>query len=217
MLKIVVFDSGYGGELFADYLEKELGVVEIIRVIDWRNAKIFLENPREARKKAEAALRPYLNEVDLIFFANHLLSITSLKYFRRRYKNQKFLALKLPNPKNYQASHTLILTTKLLTKTISFHNYLFRFKAEKKVLALDSWPTLIDDGELTRDEILTKLYPLKSFDPETIILACSQFGDIKSELKLAFNKNLKILDSFEDSSREICKVLKIRGGLGKRK
>ena len=38
MLKVVVFDSGYGGELFADYLEEELPLVDIVRVIDWRNA-----------------------------------------------------------------------------------------------------------------------------------------------------------------------------------
>ena len=34
MLKIVVFDGGYGGEFFADKLKEELPVVEIIRVID---------------------------------------------------------------------------------------------------------------------------------------------------------------------------------------
>ena len=39
MLKVVVFDSGFGGELFADYFEEEMPVVEIVRVIDWRNAE----------------------------------------------------------------------------------------------------------------------------------------------------------------------------------
>ena len=38
MLKIVVLDSGFGGELFADKLNDQLSIVEVIRVIDWRNA-----------------------------------------------------------------------------------------------------------------------------------------------------------------------------------
>lgn len=39
MLKIVVFDSGYGGELLADYLEDALPVIDIVRAIDWREAE----------------------------------------------------------------------------------------------------------------------------------------------------------------------------------
>ena len=49
MLKIVIFDGGFGGELFADQLEAELDVVEVIRVIDWRNAEKILKSRREAR------------------------------------------------------------------------------------------------------------------------------------------------------------------------
>ena len=38
MLKIVVFDGGWGGELVADYLAEELQTIEIERVIDWKHA-----------------------------------------------------------------------------------------------------------------------------------------------------------------------------------
>ena len=55
MLKVVIFDSGYGGEFFADKLEEEVPVIEVVRVIDWRNASQILSGPRSARKAAEAA------------------------------------------------------------------------------------------------------------------------------------------------------------------
>ncbi|MDO4611951.1 MAG: hypothetical protein Q4B29_00595 [Candidatus Saccharibacteria bacterium] len=215
MLKIVVFDSGYGGELFADLLEEKLGVVEVIRVIDWRNAKFYLDNPREARKLAEIALRPYLGRVDLIFFANHILSMTSLKYFCRHYKQQPFLGFKLPAPKDQK--RTLILATKAVAKTISFKNYLFRLKADRMILTPDAWPALIDDGELTLNEISSTLESIKSFNPEQIMLICGQFSDIKPELRSALSANIKIQDSFDDSFREVCKTLKIRGAAGKKK
>ena len=98
MLKVVVFDSGFGGELFADYFEEEMPVVEIIRVIDWRNAEGYLRGPRTARKLAREAIRPYIGRVDLIVFANQLVSVTSLKYFRRKYRGQKFIGLGLKEP-----------------------------------------------------------------------------------------------------------------------
>jgi len=217
MLKIVVFDSGFGGELFADALEAELPVAEIIRVIDWRNAEKYLESPRLARKTAESAIRPYLKEVNLIIFANHLLSLTSLRYFRRKYKSQLFLGLKLPNPEKLRNSRALILTTSAVTKTINFHNYLFHLKAQTKTLALDTWPPLIDDGELTDSNIAQSLAPLKTFSPDTIILTCSHFCDIKPEIRHAFGHNIKIKDSFQDAIHETFKILKLRGHLRRKK
>lgn len=219
MLKVVVFDSGYGGEFFADQLEAELPVLEVIRVIDWRNADQILAGPRKARRVARNALRPYIGRVDLIIFANHLLTITSLKYFRRKYKNQKFLGLSLKQPDSFVKRDVLILTTKAVTRTINYYNYLFQVKRKIETMVQDDWPAQIDDGELTEDQIRSALETFlvhKNFEPKEIVLACSQFNDIKTELRNILGQNLKIYDSFSDAIRNTCKVLHIRGGVGKK-
>lgn len=218
MLKIVVFDGGYGGELFADKLEKELPVVDVIRVIDWRDAKKFLKSPRAARRACREALRPYIGRVDLIILANHLLTATSLKYFRRKYKNQKFLGLKLPQPDTFVKRPTIALTTKALAKTINYHNYIFRLRRKIETICLDDWPNLIDDGELHNVEIYAELerFRLKhAYRPAEIIIACSQFNDIIPVIRKSF-RNIKIHDSFDAAIRDTCKTLKIRGGTGKK-
>ena len=218
MLKIVVFDSGYGGEFFADRLEEELPVVEIIRVIDWRNADKIQSNPKEARKLAKTALRPYIGKVDLIVFANHLLTITSLKHFQRKYRDQVFLGLKLKYPEKPPRGTIFILTTKAVSKTINYHNYLFHLKSKNKTILLDSWPAKIDDGELTETEIAATLNrsTKDNYRPKEIVLACAQFQDIKAELRNFYGHNLKIYDSFKDSLRDVCKTLKIRGINGRK-
>ena len=76
MLKIVIFDSGYGGEFFADRLEETFPIVEVIRVINWREAEKILMSPRTAREVAEESLRPYIGKVDLIIFAKLLYFLT---------------------------------------------------------------------------------------------------------------------------------------------
>lgn len=216
MLKVVVFDSGYGGELFADYLEEELPILEVIRVIDWRNANQILKSPKFARGAAEKALQPYINKVDLIVFANYLLSLTSLKYFCRKYKSQPFVGLKLNNTKIVNKP-TLILATKSLTKT--FNYYWFSRQIQAKTIILDDWPTLIDDGELTghkiRRDLRTYLSQNNGFAPEQIVLGCSQFVDLKSEFIKFFGHNTKIIDGFESALRETCQTLKLRGALKK--
>lgn len=220
MLKVVVFDSGYGGEFFADKLEMEVPIIEIIRVIDWRHANQILENPKKARRVAIDALRPYIGKVDLIIIANHLLTISSLKYFNRKFKNQRFIGLNLKQPDTFIKRDVLILTTKAVTRTFNYYYYLFRIKRKTRTLVVDHWPAKIDDGELTEQEIRDTIEDFlvgKDFNPQEIVLACSQFNDIKDELRHVFGHNIKIFDSYDETIRRTCKVLRIRGGIGKKR
>lgn len=220
MLKIVVFDSGYGGELFADQLEMELPLAEIIRVIDWRNADQILKSPRSARRAAVNALKPYIGRADLIIFANYLLTATSLKYFRRKYKNQAFVGLKLPCPTKCPDRPTVVLTTRALKYTVNYYNYLFHLNRKVDTICLDDWPALIDDGELTDEAIslaFEKFRLAKQYSPDEVILVCSQFSDVVPNLRKVLGKNVKIHDGFADTITDAGKILKIRGGLGKRK
>ena len=219
MLKIVVFDSGYGGEFLADKIEEELPVIDVIRVIDWRNADKILTSPKEARRIAREDLKPYIGRVDLIVFANHLITATSLKFFRRKFKNQRFIGLGLKKPKTPTKDSTVILITKAITKTISYYNFIFHLNHKPKTITLDSWPEKIDDGELTFSEINDTLKDLvdRSTCSQEIFLFCSQLYDIKSELVKLFGNTVKIHDGFNDSIREICRILKIKGGMKKLK
>ena len=215
MKTIVIFDSGYGGEFFADKFEEEIPVVDIIRVIDWRHAEQYIKSVKESRKFAEEALRPYINKVDLIILANHLLSLTSLKYFQRKYPKQEFIGFALKSPDTFIKRNTIIVTTKALTRTLEYQGFILHLKKRRtKTITVDTWPIKIDDGELSDQEIddAFRLFSLKKhIEPEEIILANAQLEDIKPHLKKLFGRNLKIYSSFDDTIREACKVLRIRG------
>ncbi len=220
MKKVVVFDSGYGGEIIADKLEKELPILEVIRVIDWRHASEILESSHKARRAAEIALAPYIGKVDLIIFANHLLTLTSLKYFRRKYTSQKFLGLELISPDTFVPRDVLILTTKAVAHTLHYQFFTFRIKRQVKTLILDDWPARIDDDVLSRSKI-TKvinsfLVKNPDFHPEEVILACSNFSAIKPDLRKILGHNIKIYDNSNDVARLASKALRLRGGIGKK-
>lgn len=213
MLKIAVFDSGFGGELFADRLESELPVVEVIRVIDWRSAKEAQKNPYSARRFAEQALRPYLGKVDLIIMANYLLATTSLKYFRRKYSTQKFVGFTI-KPKRIAASKpTLIITTKAITRNLAYSVFAHRIKA--RTICLDSWPLLIDDGDLTSEDIkrdlAAALNSIHNFTPKQILLACGQFTDLTADFRQVFGHNVRIVDSFDQTIEDACRTLRLKG------
>lgn len=218
MLKIVVFDSGYGGEFFADRLEEELPIANVIRVIDWRNADHYSTSSRSARLCANRALRPYIGRVDLIIIANQLLSLTSLKFFQRKYPTQKFLGLNLKSPDSFVKRDTAILTTKTVARTIEYHRFVLHLRRKTKTIIVDSWPAKIDDGELSLQDVDDVFHGLsldKDYHPQEIILGCSQFEDIKPMLRQTLGKNLKIYSGFDDTIRAACKILHIRGAVRK--
>ena len=215
MLKVLVFDGGYGGELLADYLEEEIPTLDIIRVIDWRNAEALQDSARQARKIAERAIRPYLGRVDLIIFANYLVSHASLSYFQRKYKDQKFVGISLANPRAELNRKTLILTTKAVSKTFAYVYFSNRHKA--KTAILDDWPILIDDGELGNAKMRRDLRKVLNYKPSQIVLACAQFADIKPELQRLFGHDIRYIDNFDIVLNDTVRALKIRGGLKKDK
>lgn len=92
MLKIVVFDGGWGGEVIADFLESELGVMEIIREIDWANAPYDGKAISEICHLTEKCLTKYFDKVDLIVLAGYATTMAS-DYLQQRHKHQKIVGV----------------------------------------------------------------------------------------------------------------------------
>ena len=213
MKKIIIFDSGFGGEMFADYVENEIAVIDIIRVIDWHNAACYLKNITVARSAALAALRPYIGRVDIIVIANHFLAETSLGFFRHKFKNQKFIGFSNNCLTKFSKdSNNLILAT----TSMSRHLISYKFKKNFREVYLDAWVQKIDDGELTPDDVKRDLYKYVAFAPSHIILCCTQFTDIKPILYKLFGQHVIIENGYKYVFRELCQELGFRGMDGKK-
>ena len=218
MLKIAVFDSGFGGELFADYLEEHLPVAEITRIIDWRHATEINTSKRSARRAAEAAISQHIGHVDLIVFANFLLTATSLKYFRRKYPGQAFVGFQLTHPGTFKR-RTLILATSPLAKTFAYHRYLHQLHRHTTTVCCDNWPALIDDGELTDSHLRQVIDDYRTKHrclPDEIILACTQFRDTRSTLRVLTRDRTSLHDGYRDTLTAVCHELKLRGATSRK-
>jgi glutamate racemase len=219
MLKVVVFDSGWGGEAFANYLESELPIVEVIRVIDWRHAPYNKLSVKDVLDCTEKSLSPYFGNVDVIILASYEATISSLEYLRKKYPKQKFLGVNFEILKEDSGTKFLILTTSFVTKS--------RFYLEQKEnlpnkdlleVICDDWPQLIDDGELTKAMIKEKMDKVRDIYSDAVVLGCTQFSDVQDDLAEVISwKQGRIIDEFTLILKNLCHTLKLRGGDGKRK
>lgn len=92
MLKVIVFDGGWGGEIVANYIERELSVAEVVRVIDWAHAPYGTKSRGEILDLAVQWLAPYIGEVDLIVLGGYATSLI-LPDLQEKYPAQAFVGV----------------------------------------------------------------------------------------------------------------------------
>lgn len=109
MLKIMVYDTGWGGELVANFLEKELNVVEVVRVIDWAHPVACAEDMTVLKQRIADQLQSYIGQVDLIVLGGYVVSM-ALPFLRQNYPEQKFVGMSI--------DYRQVLATRMLPEQI---------------------------------------------------------------------------------------------------
>lgn len=161
MLKVVVFDGGWGGEIVANYLEEELGIVEIIRVIDWKNVPYDEKSVEEIADLAEENLQNYFGKVDLIVMGGYSTGL-AINILSEKHPEQAFIGPKI----NYD----LILRTRTYPEQVvilsgkTVHNSLVRAEVREKLpystLVLPDcggWEELINEDMMTKEILRVEL------------------------------------------------------------
>lgn len=217
MLKIVVYDGGRGGELFAKHLKEQLPLVEIIPIIDKAHPELLRCGKRKARAIVCEAIASHVGKVDLIVIANHFIAATSLEYFRKKYPGQKFIGFSLPQPDTFVSRPTLVLTTSSLERRLVFKKYVRSLRRELKILSPDQLIPKIDDSSINYCDVRKIIVQRAKIKPDELILVCSHYSALISSLRLAYGRNLKIHDSYAETCHEVYRTLKIRGYYKKRK
>lgn len=92
MLRIVVFDGGWGGQIVADYLSSELATADVDTVIDWQCAPYEDKDPRLLLTRAKELISTEIGKADLIVLGGYVVSLL-IKDLRAAYPGQKFVGM----------------------------------------------------------------------------------------------------------------------------
>lgn len=92
MLRVVVYDGGWGGEVVARFLTEELGMVEVVRVIDWNHAPYENKTVKEVCQLARQNLARYIGRVDLIVLGGYAVT-AALEELRGAFPTQTFVGV----------------------------------------------------------------------------------------------------------------------------
>lgn len=172
MLKIVVFDGGWGGELVADYLAEELRTIEVERVIDWEHAPYDNKTVSEIEGLSGDCLRPYVGKVDLIVLGGYAVSL-ALESLERQYPTQKFVGMginyyRILKSRSYPSQIAIFVDSILIES--DFCQEIRQKLPYSTIIAPDcsGWEDLINIGEMSKEVLCLELcdhFRLKA--PET--------------------------------------------------
>lgn len=161
MLKIVVFDGGWGGEIITEFLKDELGTVEVESVIDWDHAPYDTRTLPDVIQLVEDGLQEYIGKVDLIVLGGYTVC-QALASLRSKYSAQKFVGVgvnyhRILNTSNYPERVTVLMNGNLFKTSFCAE---LRKNLPFSTLTLpdcSDWEELSNYGELSRKRLYDDL------------------------------------------------------------
>lgn len=159
MLKVVVYDLGWGGELVADYLSEELNMVEVTRVINWdlRPAPRQALGLEELYDGAIQALTAHFGKADLIVLGGYTVAVL-IDLLRQNFPEQRFVTLGVDLRSVLRTRNcprqVAILMDKINTETAGCQ-LLQQGLPNTTILLPDCtvWEQMIDDDEMNFEEL----------------------------------------------------------------
>lgn len=214
MLKIAVFGSGWGGDVVADYLDENLGVVEVVRVIDSQNSDQYIQKSKwNNLRLVEMALKPYVGEVDVIVLAS-FATRTVMKCLCGRYPQQRFIQVDWPEEHlNGAMQHNvMILTEKKVRKSFDYRCWRRKLNGEKVIEPnCDRWLRMIDEGKWSRQMLRQELAPYRNKRIDTVILGSTRLWDREEQIAQALGWQTFVIDTKKILLKKVCQALNLAG------
>ncbi len=202
MARILVFDSGYGGDVLADRIIEEFSDVQVYRVIDWRHAPYSARTAEEIKELAEIAIREYIGKVDIIVIGSYEASAAALQYLRYKYPKQMFVGATWPDtrelrvkPRRARKRKMLVLTTGIVRRSREFSKRRRRWTSVAVAIKeCNDWEELIDEGEMNGKKLRQDLGKFIATCPDYVMLGSLNFREVKRDIQILFGPDTKVLD-----------------------
>lgn len=211
MKRVVVFDTGWGGELLAEKLAEALPY-EIEKVIPWRDGT--LEEGRSAaeirrlveRRLAEANC---LTEECVIVLAEPGVALAAKAYLERKYPQTRFIGgLMGLKP----AEKMLVLATPGLRSREEYQ--LWRARSQEVVEPdCTGWAEKIYDGELDERTVRAAV---EGYREGTVMILSTNFIDVRNVVEKEVGRRVKVVDLSNKIVRKVCSELGLLGVDGER-
>jgi glutamate racemase len=184
--RIVVFDTGTGGELFAKALAAAIPTIDVVTVIDTENSPYGNKKSDTIRRLVEHNLKPYLGKVRMIAIACNTATANAIEYLREKYPEQFFVGFEpavKPAGEQSKTRKVMVLATNATLKSARYQRLCNKYCISRGVDVYEpdcrKWAKKIDDGTITKQDVEKVLKPYIGQNFDFVALACTHFVAIR--------------------------------------
>ena len=223
MIKIAVFGCGWGGELFADFLENELAIAEVVRLNDYSHAPYGKLAWVEICQLTEQAVKSAIGNVEVIVLASCAATVGAINYLREKYPEQKFVGMEprmMDALGNFEPKRVMLVASASVRNSIGYKVEKERLALSAEVLELDCSRLVeyADQEEMTASRLKKELSEQgfkKNFNVtkqvDAVLVYESSLADMREAFEDIVGWQAVIVDGFKQVYRETCGVLGLLG------
>lgn len=187
-MKIGVFDSGRGGEIVADRLQKLFPQDDFIVVGDQANLPYGDKTQSEIIRLTDAAIQPLIKSCPIIIIACNTATAMAIDFLRAKYPNKKFIGFEpavKPAAGSSKSGKIIVLATPATLKSTRYLSLKKRFADDTKVIEPDcgNWADKIERGEFTEDDLDPVIELARQEKVDEIVLGCTHYLAIEKTLR----------------------------------
>ena len=211
-MKIGIFDSGRGGELIADGVQKLLPMHEYLVVNDRENVPYGSRSDAESISLTDAAIRPLLDGgCPIIIIACNTATMAGIETLRSRHPDIKFVGTEpmiKPAALESTTKKIIVLGTPLTMKSVRYAELKAVFARELQVVEPDttSWAARIESGD-AKSILFDELEALVRDGYDTIVLACTHYLALNERLQTELPNTL-VLEPTKAIARQVERLAK---------
>jgi glutamate racemase len=206
-MKIGIFDSGRGGELIAEGVQKLLPMHEYFVVNDREHVPYGSRSDAEIITLTDAAIRPLLDSgCPIIVVACNTATMAGIETLRSQHPDKKFVGTEpmiKPAALESTTKKIIVLGTPLTMKSARYADLKAMFAREVQVTEPDttSWAARIESGD-AESISFDELEALVRDGYDTIVLACTHYLALKKRLQTELPNTL-VLEPTEAIARQV--------------
>ena len=212
MQNIVFIDSGNGGKNILKACKQLLPKHNFIYISDTKNAPYGNKNPKELFLIAKNLIEMIIEKFNpkIVVIACNTLTTNCIQKLRDSFRNLVFVGTEpalAPALKKYKPSELLLFSTRATNK---------KCKLKIKKISIKDLPKMIDENinDLEKlDNLLKKHFKIKKYSKiKAIVLGCTHYIYLKSNLSNIFNNDIEFFDNCEGVAKQLkrlCEKYKI--------
>lgn len=202
-MKIGVFDSGIGGKAIADDIAAGFPEAEVRYVNDSKNVPYGSRTSEEIMQLTESAIQPLLkSRCDVVVLACNTATAAAIEYLRKKYPEEQFIGLEPMVKTAVSKTKSGIVAICASPFTLASERYLkLKQRHAENVLVIEpdcgKWAYMIETNSVDIESIRKTVSLLCDQGADVIVLACTHYHWIESEIRSVANGRALIIKPSE--------------------